>query len=185
RRHAPVGGAGGQHLDKGEALAVHLLLECLLDGLLGLVDVGDIRDADPLGIGAAVQGGEHLRHADGHTGLLPGAALLAGSGLLADQSGGGHLTAGHAVDGIVDKDGRELLAPHGGVDDLRRADGGQVTVALVGEHRLMGMGALDAGSYGRRPAVGGLLHVAVEILVREDGAAHGAHADGVIQQTQL
>ncbi|CAN4016138.1 Manganese transport regulator, partial [Dysosmobacter welbionis] len=78
-----------------------------------------------------------------------------------------------------------LLAPHGGVDDLRRADGGQVTVALVGEHRLMGMGALDAGSYGRRPAVGGLLHVAVEILVREDGAAHGAHADGVIQQTQL
>ena len=47
------------------------------------------------------------------------------------------------------------------------------------------MGALDAGSHSGRTAVGGLLHVAVEVLIGEDGAAHGAHADGVVQQSQL
>ena len=71
------------------------------------------------------------------------------------------------------------------MDDLGGADGRQVAVALVGEHCLMGMGALDAGGHGGRTAMSGLLHVAVEVFVGKNGAAHGAHADGVVQQSKL
>ena len=58
-------------------------------------------------------------------------------------------------------------------------------IALIGEHGLIGMGALDAGSHGGGTAVSGLLHIAGKIIVRKHGAAHRADADGVIQQTQL
>ena len=47
------------------------------------------------------------------------------------------------------------------------------------------MGALDAGGHGGSTAVSGLLHIAVEILIGEDGAAHGANADGLIQQAHF
>ena len=40
--HAPVGGACGKHLDQREALALDLVLESLLDGLLGVLDVLDV-----------------------------------------------------------------------------------------------------------------------------------------------
>ena len=70
--------------------------ESLLDGLLGLVDVGDVCDADPLGIDTAVQGGQqpavyardHPLHKGDDAQLLPiqidmrlraGAAALPGS----------------------------------------------------------------------------------------------------------
>ena len=71
------------------------------------------------------------------------------------------------------------------MDDLRGADGGQVAVALIGEHGLVGVGALDAGGHGGGTAMGGLQHVAAEIVIGEYGAAHGADADGVVQQAQL
>ena len=71
------------------------------------------------------------------------------------------------------------------MDDLPGADGGQVAVPLVGEHRLVRVGALDARGHGGGPAVGGLQHVAVEVFKGEDGAPHGAHADGAVQQVQL
>ena len=71
------------------------------------------------------------------------------------------------------------------MDDLGGADGRQVAVALIGEHRLGGMGALDAGGHSGSTAVGSLLHIAVEILVGKDGAADGAHTDGLVQQAHF
>ena len=76
-------------------------------------------------------------------------------------------------------------AAWGGVDRLRHADGGEVAVALVDEHDLVGVGALDARRDGGRAAVGGLLHVAVEVVVREHRAADGRDADALILHAQL
>ena len=58
------------------------------------------------------------------------------------------------------------LAKQWGVDPSR-----ETPAPVSYTHLLAGMGALNTGGHGGRPAVGGLLHVAVEILVREDGAA--------------
>ena len=71
------------------------------------------------------------------------------------------------------------------MNNLRRADGGKVPVPLIGEHRLGGMGALDARGHGRGTAVGGLQHVTVEVLKGKDGAPHGTYADGLVQKSQL
>ena len=53
--HAPVGRTGGNHLDEAEALAFHLVLECLLDGLLGVLHILDIVDRYPGDILGAFQ----------------------------------------------------------------------------------------------------------------------------------
>ena len=71
------------------------------------------------------------------------------------------------------------------MDNLGGTDGGQVAVALVGEHGLIGMGALDAGGNGGSAAMGGLHHVTGEVFVGKHGAAHGTDADGAVQQSQL
>ncbi len=44
---------------------------------------------------------------------------------------------------------------------------------------------LDAGGYSGGPAVAGLLHVAVEVLVGQYGTAYGSHADGLVENPQL
>ena len=99
----------------------------------------------------------------------------AGGGHLAGHGGGGHLAARHAVDGVVHEDDRDLLAAVGRVDRLCHADGGQVAVALVGEDHELGPAPLDARGHGHGAAVGGLVHVAVEVVVGEHRAAHGGH----------
>ena len=72
-----------------------------------------------------------------------------------------------------------------GVDYLVRADGGEVAVALVGEHAGVGVDSLDAGGDGGSPAVRGLVHIAVEVVIRKDGAADRRDADDVIRKTQF
>jgi hypothetical protein len=71
------------------------------------------------------------------------------------------------------------------MDNLRRADGGQVAVPLVGEHRLGRVGALHRRGDGRGPAVGRLDGVEGEIVSGEDGAADRADADGRAQGVHL
>ena len=61
-----------------------------------------------------------------------------GRRLLAHERGRGHLPAGHSVDRVVHEDRRELLAAVGGMDDLCRADRGEVAVALVADHQVIG-----------------------------------------------
>ena len=72
-----------------------------------------------------------------------------------------------------------------GMDRLGGADGGQVAVALVGEDDVVRQRALDAGRDSRRAAVGGLDHVAVELIIRQNGAADRRDADGVAQHAQF
>ena len=66
-----------------------------------------------------------------------------------------HLSAGHAVDGVVHEDRDEVLAPVRSMNHLGRPDGGQVAVALVAEDELVGPDALEARGDLRRAAVGG------------------------------
>ena len=62
---------------------------------------------------------------------------------------------------------------------LGGADGGQVAVALIGEDQGVGLGALDAGGDSGSAAVGGLKHIAIKIVIGEDGAADRGHTDDV------
>ena len=63
--HAPVGGTGGNNFNQGEALAVDLILESLLDGLLGIQNILHIVNSHTGDVLGAFQGGEHLAHLDG------------------------------------------------------------------------------------------------------------------------
>ena len=53
--------------------------------------------------------------------LLGVTAKGSGGGLLADQRGGGHLAAGHAVGRVVDEDNGEVLTAVGGINGLGNA----------------------------------------------------------------
>ena len=46
-------------------------------------------------------------------------------------------------------------------------------------------GTLDAGGHSGSAAVGGLVHIAVEVVIGEHGAAHGGHADHLAVQVHL
>ena len=113
------------------------------------------------------------------------AAIGAGSRHLAGQRGGGHLAAGHAVDGVVDEDDGDLFTARSRVNNLRCADGGQVAVALIGEHGPVGQHALDARRHGGRAAVRGLHHIAVEVIIGKHRATHGRDAHSLVADTQL
>ena len=105
--------------------------------------------------------------------------------LLADERGGSHLSARHAVDRVVDEKHGDFFAAVGGMDDLGGADGGEVTIALVRDDDLVGAGALDGGRAGGCAAVGEL-HVAhVEIVVSENRAADRAHENRLVLQTEF
>ena len=67
----------------------------------------------------------------------------------------------------------------GGVDDLSGTDRGQVAVALIGKDQRAGAGALGAGGDSRGAAVGGLIHVTVQIVIRKDRAADRRNAHDV------
>ena len=166
-------------------LALHLVFEGLGDGLLGLDDVGGGVESDALCVVGVGDLAEHLADLDRRAGPLLVAAVGAGCGFLAYERRRGHLTAGHAVDGIVYEDDGELFTPVSGVDYLVRADGGEVAVALVGEHAGVGVDSLDAGGDGGSPAVRGLVHIAVEVVIRKDGAADRRDADDVIRKNQF
>ena len=104
---------------------------------------------------------------------------------LADQRGRRHLPAGHAIDRVVDEEDADFFSAIGGVDDFGRADRGQVSIALIGDHNLVGTSALQARRRCRRATVRDL-HVAhVEIVVGEDRAADGADQDRPILQAQI
>ncbi len=117
--------------------------------------------------------------------VLAVAPQLRGGGFLSLQGGGGHLSARHAIDGVVDKDGGELLAAHGRVHDFGGADGSQVAIPLIGEYGQVGVCALNAGGDSGCAAMGGLNKVAVEVVAGIHGAAHRADAYGACAQVQL
>ena len=108
------------------------------------------------------------------------AAVGTGRGFLAYQRGGSHLSARHAVDGIIDEDDDDVLATVQGVNGLTRSNARQVTVTLIGEHQAVRPAALDARSQCGSTSVGSFLPVNVNIVVGKHGAAYGTYAYGLV-----
>ena len=73
----------------------------------------------------------------------------------------------------------------GRVQDLGRADGGQVAVALVRDHDLVRLRALQPGRHRRRAAVRSLHRVDVEVVVQQHRTADRRHHDRALPNAQL
>src|SRR5699024_452918 len=148
RRHLPAAVAGGNHLDERKTFSCECVFECLADGLFGFAHGGGSVYRLTGDVAYAGKRSYHVGYLVGEAVYLRVAAVGAGSRFHADERGRGHLTAGHTVNGIVDEDYDDVLAAVAGVYRFRSTDGGQVAVALIGEHHLVGIRALDGGSYG-------------------------------------
>ena len=72
-----------------------------------------------------------------------------------------------------------------GVNDFSSTDRSQIAVALIGEYQTVGSGTLGAGSHCGSTAMGGLVHITVEIVVGKHRATNGGHADDLAIQIQL
>ena len=72
------------------------------------------------------------------------------------------------------------------MNDLSGADGREVAVALVGEDEgVLADDALGAGGDCGCTAVSGFVHIAVEVIIRKDGAADRRDADDLAVQVHL
>ena len=108
-----------------------------------------------------------------------------GRALLAHKRGGRHLAARHPVNSVIHKETGNSLSAIGGMNNFRCADGGQVAVALIRNHHLVGACALQAGSRGRGASVRHL-HVAyVKVVVGEHRAAHRTDKNGAILHSHI
>ena len=65
------------------------------------------------------------------------------------------------------------------MDDFGGTDGGQVAVALISEDQRTGAGTLGTGGNCGSTAVGGFIHIAVEVVICKDGASDRGHAHDV------
>ena len=176
-RHMPVGGASGQQLDEREAFAVNLVLERLQNGLLSLLDVGDIGERATRYETGPVESRQHFADANGIAVDLGVTPCGASGRFLSEQRSGRHLSAGHTVNGVIDEYNGDIDASCRGVDDFRHTDGREVTVSLISKDDVVGIGEFDTRSHRGGSAVRGFLHIAVEILVRKHGAPDGRYTD--------
>jgi hypothetical protein len=71
------------------------------------------------------------------------------------------------------------------MDQLAHADGGEIAVALVGEHNLLGPGALDARSDGRRASMRNLHRIGVEVLIRKNRAPHAGDGHRLLNDAEF
>ena len=78
-----------------------------------------------------------------------------------------------------------MLAARRRVHRLRHADRGEVAVALVREHHMVGQNALHAGRNRGSATVSSLDHVATEEIVGHDRAADGSDAYGLALDIEL
>ena len=100
--------------------------------------------------------------------------------LLSEECGGCHLSSCHAVYGVVDEDGGDVLSAREGVERLAGSDAGEVAVALVCEDEAVFPQAFYRRCHGKGTAVCRLLPVDVYVSVGEDGAADGTYTDGLV-----
>ncbi len=107
-------------------------------------------------------------------GQIEGTVHIAVNGGGGEAAGGGQrgiLAAGHAVDVVVDDHHGDIDVAAAGMDQVVAADGGGVAVAGDDDDVEIGVGHLDAGGKGQRPAVGGVEGIKVHIARRAGGAA--------------
>ena len=97
--------------------------------------------------------------------------------MLTEERGGRQLAAGHAVRAVVHEHRGDALATRRGVDDLGRADGREVAVALVGQHERLGPHPPDPRRDGRGATVLRLEEVEMQVVVGEHRATHGGDRD--------
>ena len=108
-----------------------------------------------------------------------------GRARLADQRGGRHLSAGHAIDRVIDEEYGDVFTAIGGVNNLRRADRRQIAIALIADDDAVGVRPLDAGC-DRRGASVRRLHVAgIKVVVAEHRAADRRHQHGPVLQAEI
>ena len=140
------------------------------DGLLHqLVQQGGVVHRAPAHHGGP---GGHRQFGNGK-GVLQ-MAVKRGGGLRPIRRGGRILATGHAVDIVVDDDGRQVQVAPGGVDEVVAADGGGVAVPHDHDHLELGVGQLHPGGEGQGPAVGGVQGVEIHVDAHPPGAADAA-----------
>ena len=125
----------------------------------------------------AVQRCQHFTDPDGIACGFHVAAIRSGLGHLSRQGGGSHLAAGHAVNGVVDKDHGDVLAAGSCMDGFCCTDCRQIAVALIGEHHVFGNRPFQSGCNCRSTAVGSLHHVTAKIIITHNGTTHRSHTD--------
>ena len=181
----PDGRARREHFDERKAQAAHLVIQGALDGARRLSNLLVVAQAHALNVSGRLQRGEQFAHVQRIAFGSSVAPVGRGGALLAEERGGSSLAAGHAVNRVVDENHGNVLTAIGGVQNLRRADGREISVALVANDNAFGAAAPDGrGHSGRAPVR--RLHVArVEVVVREDRAAHGTDHDGAVLHAQL
>jgi len=157
----------------------------MLDSFFGLFDVLGSGQGLPGNIGRRFQSCQHFSYLDRHAGVDGFPSEGGCCRPLVGHRRRRHLAAGHPIYGVVDKNGRKLFTPIGGVHDFAHSDTGQIAVALIGENHQIRSNPLNPGSHGGCPAMGGLLKVKGEIVVHQDGTADRRYAYGAPPDTEL
>ena len=127
--------------------------KAFLRGGFGLAHSGGSVNGPAGHIASAVEDGHDVGYLEGMAVEVNAAAVRSGGCFLAHESGGSHLSAGHAVDSIVNKDHNNVFATVGGVYTFSGADSRHVAVALICEHGVLRPEALQGSSHsgGARP----------------------------------
>ena len=95
------------------------------------------------------------------------------------------MSSGHAVDTVVDENHGEVFASVAGVDCFACSDGGQVAVALICEHNLVGPHAFDTCSARWGASVGCFGEVNIEIVVCHNCATDWGDAYGTLVNAEF
>ena len=88
------------------------------------------------------------------------------------------MSAGHAVNGVIDKDDSYALGAVSGVNYFCGSDRSEVAVALIGEDDFFRVRSFHSCGDGRSAAVSDFDHIDIEVIVGEDRAAYGSDSDG-------
>ena len=173
RVHFPDRRARRQHFHQREAQTFHLVLQSLADGALRRQDLLHVAQSHALDIDRTIQRGQHLGNVDRVAVLVRRAPERRGGGLVAERRRRRHLPARHAVNRVIDENRRDRFAAVGGMQNLGRADGRQIAVALIRNDDRIGARALQPRRRRGRPPVRHLHVAGVEVVIQEHRAAHG------------
>ncbi|KJU86250.1 hypothetical protein MBAV_001557 [Candidatus Magnetobacterium bavaricum] len=114
-----------------------------------------------------------------------GLSTWTGSCSLVKERCRGHLSACHAVGGIVYKEHRQVFTPVGGVYDFGHPYGCQVAIPLVGKHYRLRVDSLERRGYGRGSSVCTLYYVKVKVVIGKHGTTHRRYSDHPVADTEL